>query len=449
MPSAIHAGGPPRMTVDELRAAVLAGEVDTVIVAFTDMQGRLQGKRLHGHFFLEHVLDHGTEGCNYLLAVDVDMNTVGGYAISSWERGYGDMFFEMDLTTLRRTPGGPGLRDDPERPHLARRLGRGRAVSALDPQAPGRVGRRGQVRRVRRNRARVHPLRGLLRVRLGPALPGPHRRQPLQRRLLHPRWQQGRAGAARDPQRDVHRGHDRRVGQGGVQPRPARDRLPLRRRAAHVRQPQRLQDRGEGDRRPARPVADLHGQVRRARGQLVPHPPVAARRRRRGRLRRRRPRRRTQRALRPVHGRAAGHDARADLLLCTEHQLLQAVRGRLLRADRRRLGHRQPHVQPAGRRPRAGAARREPRARRRRQPLPRGRRDARRRAARHPGRPGARRPSARGTPTSATTSTCPPPWPRPGTSSRAAPSPGRPSATPSSTTTSTPRTSSSRPSTPR
>ena len=107
MPSPIHAGGPPRMTVDQLRAAVLAGEVDTVIVAFTDMQGRLQGKRLHGHFFLEHVLEHGTEGCNYLLAVDVDMNTVGGYAMSSWERGYGDMFFEMDLTTLRRTPGHP------------------------------------------------------------------------------------------------------------------------------------------------------------------------------------------------------------------------------------------------------------------------------------------------------------------------------------------------------
>ncbi|WP_377641435.1 glutamine synthetase family protein [Oryzobacter terrae] len=107
MTNPIHAGGPPRMTVDQLRAAVLDGSVDTVIVAFTDMQGRLQGKRLHGHFFLEHVLDHGTEGCNYLLAVDVDMNTVDGYAISSWERGYGDMFFEMDLSTLRRTPGHP------------------------------------------------------------------------------------------------------------------------------------------------------------------------------------------------------------------------------------------------------------------------------------------------------------------------------------------------------
>jgi glutamine synthetase len=102
-----HPAGPPKLTVDQLRTDVEAGDVDTVIVAFTDMQGRLQGKRLHGHFFLDHVLDHGTEGCNYLLAVDVDMNTVDGYAMSSWERGYGDMFFEMDLATLRRTPGHP------------------------------------------------------------------------------------------------------------------------------------------------------------------------------------------------------------------------------------------------------------------------------------------------------------------------------------------------------
>ena len=107
MPSSIHPGGPPQLTVDQLREGVEAGEIDTVIVAFTDMQGRLQGKRLHGRFFLEHVLEHGTEGCNYLLAVDVDMNTVSGYAISSWERGYGDMYFDMDLATLRRTPGHP------------------------------------------------------------------------------------------------------------------------------------------------------------------------------------------------------------------------------------------------------------------------------------------------------------------------------------------------------
>ncbi len=108
MTTPTHLGGPPRLTLEQLRTDVADGTVDTVIVAFTDMQGRLQGKRIHAAFFLEHVLDGGTEGCNYLLAVDVDMNTVGGYAISSWERGYGDMFFDLDLSTLRRTPAHPG-----------------------------------------------------------------------------------------------------------------------------------------------------------------------------------------------------------------------------------------------------------------------------------------------------------------------------------------------------
>ncbi len=99
--------GPPTLTLDTLRSEIEDGTIDTVIVAFTDMQGRLTGKRLHGRFFLDHVLEAGTEGCNYLLAVDVDMNTVDGYAMSSWETGYGDFFFDMDLSTLRRTPGQP------------------------------------------------------------------------------------------------------------------------------------------------------------------------------------------------------------------------------------------------------------------------------------------------------------------------------------------------------
>ncbi|HRC41504.1 glutamine synthetase family protein [Nostocoides sp.] len=99
--------GAPTMTIEQLRAQITEGVIDTVIVAFTDMQGRLQGKRLHARFFLDHVLEHGTEGCNYLLAVDVEMNTVGGYAMSSWEQGYGDFFFDMDLSTLRHTPGQP------------------------------------------------------------------------------------------------------------------------------------------------------------------------------------------------------------------------------------------------------------------------------------------------------------------------------------------------------
>ncbi|HLL07984.1 MAG TPA: glutamine synthetase family protein [Nocardioidaceae bacterium] len=95
------------LSLDALRKAVDSDEIDSVVVAFTDMQGRLQGKIIHARFFLDEVLPHGTEGCNYLLAVDVEMNTVPGYAISSWERGYGDMEFVLDMDTLRRIPWQP------------------------------------------------------------------------------------------------------------------------------------------------------------------------------------------------------------------------------------------------------------------------------------------------------------------------------------------------------
>jgi glutamine synthetase len=92
------------LTVDRLREEVEAGRVDTVLLAVVDMQGRLQGKRLSARYFMEEVLEHAAEGCNYLLAVDVDMNTVEGYAMSSWERGYGDFVMKPDLSTLRRVP---------------------------------------------------------------------------------------------------------------------------------------------------------------------------------------------------------------------------------------------------------------------------------------------------------------------------------------------------------
>jgi glutamine synthetase len=92
------------MKLDDLRSRVEAGEIDTVLIALCDMQGRLQGKRLTARHFLEEVVDHGAEGCNYLLAVDVDMNTVEGYAMSSWERGYGDFVLKPDLATLRPVP---------------------------------------------------------------------------------------------------------------------------------------------------------------------------------------------------------------------------------------------------------------------------------------------------------------------------------------------------------
>ncbi len=96
------------LSVDQLRKSVADGTVDTVIVAMTDMQGRLTGKRIHGQYFLDEVLKHGTEGCNYLLAVDVDMNTVAGYEMSSWERGYSDFALMPDLNTLRMVPWQPG-----------------------------------------------------------------------------------------------------------------------------------------------------------------------------------------------------------------------------------------------------------------------------------------------------------------------------------------------------
>jgi glutamine synthetase len=92
------------LTVDQLREEVSAGRVDTVLLAVVDMQGRLQGKRLSARYFLEEVLQHAAEGCNYLLAVDIDMNTVDGYSMSSWERGYGDFVMKPDLSTLRRVP---------------------------------------------------------------------------------------------------------------------------------------------------------------------------------------------------------------------------------------------------------------------------------------------------------------------------------------------------------
>ncbi|QIQ05654.1 glutamine synthetase family protein [Streptomyces liangshanensis] len=98
----------PPLSVEELRLLVESGEIDTVVLAFPDMQGRLQGKRFAAPFFLEEVLEHGTEGCNYLLAVDTEMNTVDGYAMSSWDRGYGDFAMHPDFSTLRRVPWNDG-----------------------------------------------------------------------------------------------------------------------------------------------------------------------------------------------------------------------------------------------------------------------------------------------------------------------------------------------------
>ena len=99
---------PHPLTPDDVRQGTEAGTIDTVAVALTDMQGRLQGKRIDADYFVEEVMTGHTEGCNYLMAVDVDMNTVDGYAMSSWDSGYGDMVMRPDLSTLHRIPWQPG-----------------------------------------------------------------------------------------------------------------------------------------------------------------------------------------------------------------------------------------------------------------------------------------------------------------------------------------------------
>jgi glutamine synthetase len=95
---------PAMLTLEQLRTSVEDGAIDTVLVAFTDMQGRLQGKRCAAQYFVDEVVPHAAEACNYLLAVDVEMNTVDGYAMSSWERGYGDFVLVPDMSTLRLVP---------------------------------------------------------------------------------------------------------------------------------------------------------------------------------------------------------------------------------------------------------------------------------------------------------------------------------------------------------
>jgi glutamine synthetase len=92
------------LTLDQLRQEIDRGSIDTVVTAFTDMQGRLMGKRIQGEYFLEEVVDHGIEGCNYLLALDMEMDPVPGYEMANWELGYGDFGIAPDLATLRRIP---------------------------------------------------------------------------------------------------------------------------------------------------------------------------------------------------------------------------------------------------------------------------------------------------------------------------------------------------------
>jgi glutamine synthetase len=106
--SAERPGGPGgsagMLSLDDLRKEAESGTIDTVVTAFTDMQGRLVGKRIQADYFLDQVIDHGIEGCNYLLALDMEMDPVPGYEMANWEKGYGDFGIAPDMATLRRIP---------------------------------------------------------------------------------------------------------------------------------------------------------------------------------------------------------------------------------------------------------------------------------------------------------------------------------------------------------
>ena len=218
--------------LDELRGEVERGAWTPSSSPCATCRGALQGKRLTARHFADAVAEHGAEACNYLLAVDVDMETVDGYAMSSWERGYGDFVMQPDLSTLRARPLAGGHGAAPERPAWDD----GSPVVASPRQILraqlDRLAERGWTA-IAAHRARVHPLPHLLRggaSRRAIATWTP--RQPLQRRLLAARDRAGRAAHPPDPQRDDGRRHGRRELQGRMQLRPARDQLPLRRGAA-------------------------------------------------------------------------------------------------------------------------------------------------------------------------------------------------------------------------
>ncbi len=198
--------------------------------------------------------------------------------MSSWERGYGDFAMRPDLETLRPVPWQEGtamcLAD------LAWADGTDVAASPRQVlRAAARAAGRARLEHQREHRARVPGLPRQLRGRLAQGLPRSGAGQPLQRRLLDARHRPDRAADPPDPQLDDGRGPGGRELQGRVQLRPARDQLPLRRRAAHRRRPLDLQERRQGDRRPGGDGDQLHGEVQRARGQLVSHPLLALRRR--------------------------------------------------------------------------------------------------------------------------------------------------------------------------
>ena len=227
------------LTLDELRADVEAGRIDTVVLAIRTCRAGSRASASTRGTSLDEIAEHRAEGCNYLLGVDVDMNTAPGYAMTCWERGYGDFVLAPDLVDAARRPWHEGtalvlcdLRL--ARRHAGRRHRRVRSCAASSTRlARARLAGDG------RHRARVHPVPRHLRGGAGAGYRGLTPANQYNVDYSHPRHARSSStccGAIRSDMRAPGLRSSRL--QGRVQPRPARDQLPLRRRAADGRRPQ-------------------------------------------------------------------------------------------------------------------------------------------------------------------------------------------------------------------
>ena len=195
---------PGRLARDELLDLIRSGDIDTIILAITDMQGRLQGKRLDATYFADEIGDAPVEGCSYMLASDVDMRTVDGFALTSWDRGYGDLAFQPDFSTIRSVPW-----------HDKTAIIFADVETVVgEPVAPSpRQILQQQVSR-HRHRARVHSLQRHVRAGVDVRVSQHDAGQPVQRGLLNTRDFAGRAPAGSDSPVNARRGHGGRVCEG-------------------------------------------------------------------------------------------------------------------------------------------------------------------------------------------------------------------------------------------
>ena len=385
------------------------------------------------------MLGHGTEGCNYLLGVDVDMNTVDGYAITSWERGYGDMEFQLDLETIRvleHLPATAMVQCDLAWPDGKPVVQSPRAIlqAQVDKAAGmGFVALAGTELEFilfedtyeAAHTAHYQDLTPANQYNVDYSIVGTTRVEPLLRDIRNTMYAaglnvEGAKGECNFGQHEIAFLYDDVV--------VTADNHAVYKTAAKEIASQHGKsltfmakyDEREGN------SCHIHLTLRGKDGDIVFWDDDAV----------------AYAAVRLVRRRGAREHGRLHAALRAEHQLLQAVRRRLVRADRHRVGRGQPHLRRPARRSRRGRADGEPGARRRREPLPRARRDAGRRPARHRARSSSSSRRPRATPTTPTSPRCRTRCARRARSSRARSSPGRPWVTRSSTTTPTWPTSS-------